>query len=432
MEMTDIAALIKQAAYALAAAAPETKNRALKEIARALREHSADLIRANAEDLARAEREHLAAPLLKRLKFNERKINDLCKSIDALVSLPDPVGRTMEARELDTGLELFKVSCPIGVIGVIFESRPDALVQIACLCLKSGNAVMLKGGSEAARTNKLLAELILAAGSSCGLPANWLSLLETREDVRRMLKLDGYIDLIIPRGSNQFVKYIMDNTSIPVLGHADGICHVYVDEQADLDMAVKIIADSKCQYVAVCNALETLLVHHSRAAEFLPTLQQALEENGVELRGCERTRAVIPVKAAVEADWKTEYLDLILAVKIVDSMDQAIRHINTYGSHHTDAIVTAAKERASRFLRLVDSADVFWNCSTRFSDGYRFGLGAEVGISTNKIHARGPVGIEGLLIYKWKLIGSGQVAADYTGDGARDFSHKKLDKECDV
>jgi len=432
MEITDTAALIKQAAYALAAAAPETKNRALEEIARVLREHSADLIRANTGDMARAEREHLAAPLLKRLKFNERKINDLCKSIDALVSLPDPVGRTMEARELDTGLELFKVSCPIGVIGVIFESRPDALVQIACLCLKSGNAVMLKGGSEAARTNKLLAELILAAGSSCGLPENWLSLLETREDVRRMLKLDGYIDLIIPRGSNEFVKYIMDNTSIPVLGHADGICHVYVDEQADLDMAVKIIADSKCQYVAVCNALETLLVHRSRAAEFLPTLQQALEENGVELRGCERTRAVIPVKAAVEADWKTEYLDLILAVKIVDSMDQAIRHINTYGSHHTDAIVTAAKERASRFLRLVDSADVFWNCSTRFSDGYRFGLGAEVGISANKIHARGPVGIEGLLIYKWKLIGSGQVAADYTGDGARDFSHKKLDKECDV
>jgi glutamate-5-semialdehyde dehydrogenase len=432
MGLKDEAQKTKQASLKLAAAKSTVKNQALREIARRLTDHTMELMRANARDIERAERENLAAPLLKRLKFDQAKIKEACRGIEALTALEEPVGRTLSALELDKGLELYKVSCPLGVVGVIFESRPDALVQIACLCLKSGNAVMLKGGSEAAETNRLLAELILGAGRDCGLPDNWLHLLETREHVNQLLALTAYIDLLIPRGSNEFVKYIMDNTAIPVLGHAEGICHVYVDEYADQKMALDIITDSKCQYVAVCNSLETLLVHHAQAGGLLPVLKQVLEQNGVELRGCEETQKIIQVKPARQADWSTEYLDLILAIKITDNIEQAIEHINTYGSHHTDAIVTANRERASFFLNRVDSADVFWNCSTRFSDGYRYGLGAEVGISTNKIHARGPVGIEGLLIYKWKLVGTGQVVSRYTGQGARSFTHKKLGKDCDV
>jgi glutamate-5-semialdehyde dehydrogenase len=432
MEIEEAAQNTKRASIMLAAAKGLVKNRALRQIARALREHAPAIIRANIEDLERARREELASPLVKRLKFDQAKIDEALRGIEALVALEEPVGRTLSAMELDKGLELFKVSCPIGVVGVIFESRPDALVQIACLCVKSGNAVMLKGGSEAANTNRILADLILRAGTAGGLPDNWLHLLETREHVNRLLSLTSHIDLLIPRGSNEFVKYIMDNTSLPVLGHAEGICHVYVDEYADPKMALNIVTDSKCQYVAVCNSLETLLVHHAQAASFLPELQRVMEAHGVELRGCEKTRKIIKVNPAAEADWKTEYLDLILAVKIAEDMEEAIRHINDYGSHHTDAIVTQDKGRASLFLNLVDSADVFWNCSTRFSDGFRYGLGAEVGVSTNKIHARGPVGIEGLLIYKWKLLGTGQVVSAYTGQGARGFTHKKLDKKCDV
>ncbi len=432
MEIEEAAQRTKQASLSLAAVEGRVKNNALRGIVRVLREHAPEIIRANTNDLDRAQREKLAAPLLKRLKFDQAKIDEVCRGIEALITLEEPVGRTLRAMELDKGLELFKVSCPIGVVGVIFESRPDALVQIACLCLKSGNAVMLKGGSEAAETNRLLAGLILKAGTEGGLPNNWLHLLETRGHVNRLLALTTYLDLLIPRGSNEFVKHIMDNTSIPVLGHAEGICHVYVDEYADPKMALDIITDSKCQYVAVCNSLETLLVHRAQAASLLPELKRIMEGHGVELRGCGETQKIIRVKPATEADWKTEYLDLILAVEITENMEQAIEHINTYGSHHTDAIVTQDKGRASLFLNLVDSADVFWNCSTRFSDGYRFGLGAEVGISTNKIHARGPVGIEGLLIYKWKLLGTGQVVAGYTGQGARSFTHKKLNKDCDV
>ncbi len=432
MEITKAAQNTRESSFKLAALDSETKNRALRAIAHSLRQNASLILKANQEDIARSKREKLAAPLLKRLKFDEIKIEAVCKGIETLITLTEPVGKTLSALELDKDLELFKVSCPIGVIGVIFESRPDALVQIATLCLKSGNAVLLKGGSEAQKTNRVLSNLIHKASTSCGVPEHWIKALETREDVKQMLALDGYIDLIIPRGSNNFVKYIMDNTTIPVLGHADGICHIYVDEHADLKMAVDIIIDSKCQYVAVCNALETLLVHRARAKELLPVLKQALDKKQVELRGCTETQKIIPVKPAVEKDWKTEYLELILSIKIVDSIDQAIRHINNYGSHHTDAIVTNSKEQAAKFLNLVDSADVFWNCSTRFSDGYRYGLGAEVGISTNKIHARGPVGIEGLLIYKWKLLGKGHLAAHYSGKQARSFTHKKITKECDV
>ena len=414
------------ASLRLAAIKSDAKNAALTEIAKALDLRRSEIVAANERDLAAAERSHLAAPLLKRLKFDEAKLADVCAGIHSLIKLDDPVGHTLAATELDAGLELYKVSCPIGVIGVVFESRPDALVQISTLCLKSGNAVLLKGGSEAAHTNRILAETIAAAGDAAGLPSGWIALLETRQDVADMLELDEHIDLIVPRGSNEFVRHIMTHTNIPVLGHADGICHVYIDADADPEMAVAIAVDSKCQYVAVCNAAETLLVDAAIAESILPALQGALEARGVRLRGCERTRAIIPCEPATDDDWGAEYLDLILSIKVVDGLDAAIDHINRYGSGHTDAIVTADKDKAERFMALVDSANVFWNCSTRFSDGYRYGLGAEVGISTNKIHARGPVGLEGLVIYKWKLYGKGQVVSDYTGAEGRKFTHKKL------
>ena len=414
------------ASIGLGAVDGDVKNRALDEIARALDGKREDILAANRADLERAEREDLAGPLLKRLKFDNDKIDEVLDGLKSLVALPDPVGMTLSAMELDEGLELFKVTCPIGVIGVVFESRPDALVQIASLCLKSGNAVLLKGGSEAAGTNRLLADIIYETGVGSGIPKGWLALLETRSDVAEMLKMDECIDLVVPRGSNEFVKYIMDHTHIPVLGHADGICHVYVDRDADLDMAVRLTVDSKCQYVAVCNAAETLLVHQEVADGFLPVARAELEKAGVELRGCEKTLKVIDIKPATEEDWRTEYLDLILSVKVVDGLDQAVEHINRYGSGHTDVIVTADRERAARFMGHVDSADVFCNCSSRFSDGFRFGLGAEVGISTNKIHARGPVGLEGLMIYKWRLYGSGHRVADYSGPGARKFTHRRL------
>jgi len=426
MNLSEIARVAKSASVNLSAVKTNVKNNALVEIAKALKQHSDEIVSANKEDLITAEKDNLAGPLLKRLKFDEGKIADVCAGIESLIKLDDPVGKTITATELDKGLELYKVSCPIGVIGVVFESRPDALVQISTLCLKSGNAVLLKGGSEAAKTNRILADIISEASENAGLPKGWTQLLQTRQDVARMLTLDEYIDLIIPRGSNDFVRYIMDNTNIPVLGHADGICHVYIDGDADPDMALNITVDSKCQYVAVCCAAETLLVDKKIAGQLLPKLKTALEEKGVELRGCELTKSIIDVKPATEEDWSTEYLDYILSIKIVDGLDAAIEHINQYGSGHTDAIVTNDKEKADRFMALVDSANVFWNCSTRFSDGFRYGLGAEVGISTNKIHARGPVGLEGLVIYKWKLLGNGQVVADYFGKDAKKFTHKKI------
>jgi glutamate-5-semialdehyde dehydrogenase len=418
----------KQAAIQLAAVESAQKNEALAEMTRALTQRAADISTANRTDLMRSEKENLSAPLLKRLRFDEDKIKEACDGLASLIKLADPVGVTLSAMELDDGLELYKVSCPIGVIGVIFESRPDALVQISSLCLKSGNAVLLKGGSEAAETNRILAEVIAAAGEKAGIPAGWLALLETRADVAEMLRLNDSIDLIVPRGSNAFVQHIMENTRIPVLGHADGICHVYVDKKADLAMAVRIVVDSKCQYVAVCNAAETLLVHKKIAAGFLPRIKAALEEMGVGIRGCEETRKLIDVKPATDEDWRTEYLDLILSVKVVSGLEEAIAHINHYGSGHTDVIVTADRDRGARFMATVDAADVFLNCSSRFSDGFRYGLGAEVGISTSKIHARGPVGMEGLVIYKWRLIGNGHIVADYAGANAKPFTHRPLQK----
>ncbi|MBC2717312.1 MAG: glutamate-5-semialdehyde dehydrogenase [Desulfobacteraceae bacterium] len=429
MAIKDKAGEAKKASIHLAAVPTNIKNNALKAIARALEEKSDQIISANQMDLENAAKDDLAEPLLKRLKFQQDKIKDAIEGINSVIGLEDPVGVTSSALELDKGLELFKVSSPIGVIGIVFESRPDALVQISSLCLKSGNAVMMKGGSEAANTNRILADIISKAGIEAGIPEDWLTLMEARSDVADMLSMDKFIDLIIPRGSNEFVKYIMDNTNIPVLGHADGICHVYIDKLVDIEMAVNIAVDSKCQYVAVCNAAETLLVHKDIAPKVLPELKTALEKKGVEIRGCENTLKIIDVKATTEEDWRTEYLDLIVSVRIVDKLDDAINHINTFGSGHTDVIVTEDKNRGIKFMDYVDSADVFLNCSSRFADGFRYGLGAEVGISTNKIHARGPVGLEGLMIYKWRLVGNGHVVSDYSGTNAKTFTHRPLDKK---
>jgi glutamate-5-semialdehyde dehydrogenase len=427
MDIRTAAKAAKTAAIQLAAIETDLKNKALQAIANEIWAHKAKILEANEKDLDFSRQNNLAEPLLKRLKFDEKKLAETISGIESLIGLPDPVGVTLSARELDEGLELYQITCPIGVIGMIFESRPDALVQISTLCLKSGNGVLLKGGSEAAHTNRALADVIVTASESAGIPKGWLQLLETREDVKQMLKMDESIDLLVPRGSNEFVRFIMDNSNIPVLGHADGICHVYVDRDADLTMAKNIVVDAKCQYVAVCNTAETLLVHEAVAGEFLPMVQEALSQYEVELRGCPKTRAIIKVNTATEKDWRTEYLDTILSVKVVASTEEAIEHINTYGSGHTDAIVTANQSTAEQFMKLLDSGNVFWNCSTRFSDGFRYGLGAEVGISTSKIHARGPVGLEGLVIYKWHIRGSGQIVKDYAG-GTRKFTHRPLKK----
>jgi glutamate-5-semialdehyde dehydrogenase len=424
----DLAKQAKEASILLSALSTDVKNNALKEISKALQANKQKIVEANKKDIDTSEKEKLSTPLLKRLKFDDTKINGVTEGIQSLINLADPVGETLAATELDKGLELYKVSCPIGLIGVIFESRPDALVQISTLCLKSGNSVLLKGGSEALNTNRILTEIINESSLKAGIPKGWIQLLETRSDVNEMLKMDKYIDLIIPRGSNEFVKYIMENSNIPVLGHADGICHVYVDKDADVEMAVNVATDSKIQYVAVCNAAETLLVHESVAAQFLPKLKASLDKYNVELRGCEKTAKIIPVTLATEKDWATEYLDYIWSIKIVKDVDEAIAHINTFGSGHTESIITSNKPVAKKFMDMCDSGNVFWNASTRFSDGFRYGLGAEVGVSTNKIHARGPVGLEGLLIYKWKLIGNGEIVADYSS-GKKSFIHKKLNKK---
>jgi len=418
----------KQASVWMASLTAVTKNQALAAIAVALKARQSEILRANEKDKKRAEEEMLNPVLKKRLKFDDAKLRDAITGIESLIGLADPVGITLRSMELDRGLELYKVSCPIGVLGIVFESRPDALVQISTLALKSGNAVLLKGGTEALHTNRALADIMYHAAVQAGLPEGWMALLETRQDVQDMLRLDAYIDLIIPRGSNAFVRYIMDHTRIPVLGHADGICHVYIDRDADIEKAVRIAVDSKCQYPAVCNAMETLLVDKPVAGDVLCLLKAEYGRLGVELRGDDLACAVIEIDSATEEDWSTEYNDLILSIKIVDGLAEAIEHINTYGSNHTDAIVTENADTAKQFLSRVDSANVFWNCSTRFSDGYRYGLGAEVGISTNKIHARGPVGLEGLVIYKWILLGNGQTVADYAGPGAKPFTHKPLHK----
>lgn len=429
LDMTTRARAAKHAGILLSGTDTNTRNRGLDLIAKALDKRRDQIKTANHADIARSKKAGLAAPLLKRLKFDDAKIDDVISGIRDTIALPDPLGVTQMATELDEGLDLYRVTCPIGVIGVIFESRPDAFVQISTLCLKSGNAVLLKGGSEAKLTNQMLYEIISEATDTI-LPENWITNLSTRDDVNDMLAESDNIDLLIPRGSGAFVKYIMDHTNIPVMGHSEGICHVYVDDAADIEKAVPIAVDAKAQAVAVCNAEETLLVHKDIAKDFLPKLKPAMDAAHVRLLGDAKTRDILAdIDAATEEDYATEYLDYILSVKIVDSLDEAIEHINRYGSGHTDAIVTEDMDHAKRFTMLVDSAGVYVNASTRFADGYRYGFGAEVGISTGKLHARGPVGLEGLVSYKYKLIGHGQIVADYAS-GKKHFTHKKLTEDC--
>lgn len=428
-DLHQMALASRQAAWTLAAADLSLRNAALLAMAEELNAYQDRIFAANDADVAQARQDGLAAPLLKRLAFREEKLAAVTDGLTALANLPDPIGQTTYARELTDGLRLYRVTCPIGVIGVIFESRPDALVQIASLALKSGNAVLLKGGREAMLTNQVLCECLRSAAEKVGLPADFAQLLTTREDVAAMLKEDTLIDLIIPRGSNAFVRYIMDNSRIPVLGHADGVCHVYVDRAADVDMAVAIAVDSKAQNVSVCNAMETLLVHREIAAAFLPRLLPAMQAKKVRLLGDEAIRGIIPVEAATEDDWTTEYLDYTLSIRVVDDLDAAIDHINRYGSGHTDCIVTADLSAAQAFMTKVDSAGVYHNVSTRFADGFVYGFGAEVGIATGKIHARGPMGLEGLTTYKYKLLGSGQLMAEMK-DGTRQYTHTLLNEEC--
>lgn len=424
-DIAEVAARMKLESPIMAATSVEVRNKALADIRAALVSHADQVFAANARDLAAAEEAGVPAAVVKRLRFDEHKLSDVCAGIGDLIGLPDPVGRTLLARELDEGLTLYRVSCPIGVIGVIFEARPDALVQISTLCLKSGNCAILKGGSETMSTNKALFQIIHASAVEAGLPEGCLHQVEARSEINEMLACDTSIDLLIPRGSNAFVRYIMDNTRIPVMGHADGICHVYVDRAADPLKAVGIVVDAKTQYVAVCNAVETLLVDRAVAPDLLPALVVALQERGVEVRGTDEVRAIVDCAPATDADWDSEYLSLTISVKLVDGVDEAVDHINRHGSHHTDAIVTENDETATRFMQLVDSAGVYQNCSTRFADGFRYGFGAEVGISTSKLHARGPVGLDGLVTYKYKLFGDGHVVADYAS-GARSFHFRDL------
>ena len=381
------------------------RTRILEEIAEALRAHSQEIFEANEKDL-KAAKDTIAPPLYKRLIFDEPKLRDVIAGIRQVAAMPDPLGRVLQETELDDGLVLRKVQTPIGVIAMIFESRPDAVPQIASLAIRTGNAVLLKGGREAAESNATLVRIIRSVLTNHNV-VDGVQLVSTREQIAELLKMDDLISLVVPRGSNEMVRSIQNQTRIPVLGHADGICHVYVDAAADPQKAIQIAVDSKTQYPAVCNAAETLLIHRDFRQQ--DEVLSALRNAGVELR--------------MEKDFGHEFLDFTMAVRVVNSIEDAIAHIEHYGSHHTDAIVTEDSNAAAKFLNEVDSAGVYWNASTRFADGFRYGFGAEVGISTNKTHARGPVGIDGLLIYKYQLIGNGHVVAAYSGPNARSFKH---------
>ena len=425
MDIREEAKLVKLASPKMAGSSEEQRNHALNAVVEALKAHREEIFEANKKDLVQAAKDNVAAPIVKRLKFDEIKLRDVIAGIQDLVNLPDPLFRKQMNRQLDEGLTLVRETCPIGVIGVIFEARPDALIQISALCIKSGNCVILKGGSETMNSNKVLFKIIYDAVTASGMPENCMLQLEARSEISELLTCNEYVDLLIPRGSNAFVQYIMNNTKIPVMGHADGICHIYVDKGADIEKAVPIIIDAKTQYVSACNAVETLLIHKDIIDEFVPKLSNALKDNNVELRGSERIASLTGCKESNEEDDKTEYLDLIVSAKEVDSLEEAIDHINYFGSHHTDCIITENKETAEQFMRYVDSAGVYQNCSTRFADGYRYGFGAEVGISTSKIHARGPVGLEGLVSYKYKLYGSGNIVDDYA-KGKKAFHFEDL------
>jgi glutamate-5-semialdehyde dehydrogenase len=432
--VASLAQRARTASRALARLSAESRNEALLAAAQAIENAGRLILEANERDCSAAQQlvtaGKMSSAMFARLRVKEQGIQQMATQIREVARLEDPLGRLLSATQLDDGLVLHKESCPIGVIGVVFESRPDVVPQLASLTLKSGNAVIMKGGSEAAQTNAALVSAWREAVARFpAIPADSINLLQTRTDVLELLSLDRDVDLIIPRGSYELVRFIMEHSRIPVLGHSEGICHVYVDRAADFKKAVDITYDAKVQYPAVCNAAETLLVHEAVAARVLPQIVAKLKEAKVEIRGCAKTLALLPnqgIVRATEQDWATEYGDLILSVKIVGSLDEAIEHINHYGSHHTDAIVTEDSEAARRFMNEVDSAGVFHNASTRFADGYRYGLGAEVGISTSKLHARGPMGLEGLTTYKYKLVGDGHTVGPYA-KGEKHFKHRRLD-----
>lgn len=411
----EIAKNAKQASLKIADLSTEIKNLALNKIADAFEKNKEEIFSANKKDLSEAEdlvkNGEITKSTFNRLKLDENKMRDMIQGVRDIANLEDPIGKKLFVRELDKDLILTKVSCPIGVLGIIFEARPDVISQISSLAIKSSNAVILKGGKESKNTNKKILEIINSTLDTVdGFPKNVVQQVFAREDVAQMLKCDNYINLIIPRGGNKLVKYIKENTKIPVLGHASGICHIFVDESAEIDMASKVVIDAKTQYPSACNAVETLLIHKNfkKADDLLASLQ--LSE--------------IKLISNPEA-WDIEYGDKILAYKFVDSLDEAINHINTYGSGHTDCIITKDIKNAEKFMNNVDSAGVYMNASTRFADGFRYGFGAEVGISTNKTHARGPVGLEGLTIYKYKLVGDGHIVDDYA-KGVKQFHHKDL------
>lgn len=426
MTIREIAQEMKLTAPKMAATTLEERNHALAMIAEGLQEHVDEIYAANAEDVRAAEENGVAPSVMKRLKFNESKMKDAIAGLELLQTLEDPVGKVQLKRQLDEGLILTRVSCPIGVIGVIFEARPDAMIQVSSLCIKSGNCAILKGGKETAKTNRVIFQIIKDSVIKAGMPEGCLFQAELHNEIDELLECDQYVDLLIPRGSNKFVRYIMDHTKIPVMGHADGICHIYVDENYDEAKAIPIIKDAKIQYTAACNAVETLLVNRKIAKHFLPKLAEALKAEHVKVRGTKEVLEILKdAELMGEDEFNTEYLDLILSVKLVEGVEEAVDHINRFGSHHTDCIITEDAKTAEYFMQMVDSAGVYQNCSTRFADGFRYGFGAEVGISTGKIHARGPVGLEGLVTYKYRLQGSGQIVGDYAS-GKSQFHFKNL------
>jgi glutamate-5-semialdehyde dehydrogenase len=430
----EIAQSAKAASRLLSTLPTAAKDEALEAIACALEANAPSILAANAEDVRAAEplvcTGELSQSMFQRLLLSPEKLRVMIEGVRTVKQLPDPSGRILERTLLADGLTLEKVSVPLGLLAVIFEARPDAITQICSLAIKSGNAVILKGGREVENTMRAILETMhTALARHSRVPADAVSGVYGRESVQVLLNMNHLIDLVIPRGSNALVQHIQRNTLIPVLGHADGVCHIFIDLAADPEMVNRIVVDSKTQYPAVCNAVETVLIHAAVADAILPALVRALEEKSVKIRGCERTRAHLPgvaIDHVPDTEWHTEYSDLVLAIRIVNSLDDALAHIDLYGSHHTDAIITQDADTAARFLAQVDSANVFHNCSTRFSDGFRYGFGAEVGISTSKLHARGPVGLDGIVTYKYRLTGSGHIVHDYAGADALPFRHQRL------
>jgi glutamate-5-semialdehyde dehydrogenase len=406
----ELARNARAAAYKLSQLTGDQKNTILRAMAAELRARTPEIVAANALDLAAGEEKGLSKPMLERLKLDAEKVNGVACGIDQVVALPDPVGQVMEKWTRPNGMHIHQTRVPIGTIGIVYESRPNVTSDAAVLCFKAGNATILRGGSEAFHSNRAIAEALQAGGEVAGLPPHSIQLIPftDRSSVSALCKMDKWLDLIIPRGGKGLIETVVSQARMPVIKHYDGICHLYIDAAADLDMSVKLAVNSKTQKSGVCNALETLLVHSSVAATHLPAIAEIMVEKGVEIRGCERTRAVIHALPASEEDWDTEYLDLILSVKIVDSLQEAIDHINTHGSHHTDSIVTADQAAANAFLSGCDSACVFHNVSTRLADGEEFGFGAEIGISTDKLHARGPMGLRELTSYQYRVRGNGQ------------------------